>query len=402
MLFQYNAMPSSSLEPSHRMVVSKDVVVADGNDDKWQRRRRCNEDTTTTQNNNNVLNLMMICCEENQPYGPPVDTANMFLELLCAAYEQHLRGGCATSREVLAAGGVNNDIPSKDYTNLTSIRITIYHAQTNDYPTTQEEWNSYNGIIIPGSLSAAYDTHIEWIHKLQSIIQTEIVAKQRKCLGVCFGHQCFAHSFELMNGKEDSDISTNDSGSKQQRRGSASKCTIGNLAGRKSFKLTKEGKFLLGSSSTISNKDCIDMLFTRGDMVESLPSVAVSLCGTDDSRTLPNEACAYFASQEEVYKFQHQIEQKDEKKLSVVDKSNSRSSEVALPYAITFQAHPEYMTSTGYNTNYVNTVKAMKDRGSITAEQEEDAIDDAKLKYEVLERDCLDAIVSTAVILRWF
>ena len=138
-------MPSS-LEPSHRIVVSKDVIVSD---DKLCRRRRCNEDTTTTtqsNSNNNVLNLMMICCEENQPYGPPAATANMFLELLCTAYEQWCHGICR-GKEVAAADG------SIDYhsTNLTSIRITIYHAQTNDYPTTQEEWDSYNGIIIPGS-----------------------------------------------------------------------------------------------------------------------------------------------------------------------------------------------------------------------------------------------------------
>ena len=395
-------MPSS-LEP-HRIVVSKDVVVVDGDDKRW----RCNEDTTTTttQTNNNVLNLMMICCEENEPYGPPVDTATMFLELLCTAYEQYLRDGGATSREVSVA--VNNDTTScKDShsTNLTSIRITIYHAQTNDYPTTQEEWDSYNGIIIPGSLSAAYDTHIEWIHKLQTIVQTEIVAKQRKCLGVCFGHQCFAHSFELIDGKEDSDTTRNDSSSKQARRGSASKCIIGNVAGRKSFKLTNEGKYIFGNSrslTTTSNKDCIDMLFTRGDMVESLPTVAVSLCGTNDNSTLPNEACAYFTNEDEVYKFQQQIEQQDEKKSSIVETSNSNGDEVVLPYAITFQAHPEYMTSTGYNTNYVNTVKAMKERGSITTEQEEDAINDAKLHYEMLEHDCLNAIVSVGMILGWF
>lgn len=287
---------------------------------------------------------------------------------------------------------------------ITSIRITIYHAQTNDYPITQEEWDSYNGIIIPGSLSAAYDTHIEWIHKLQTIIQSEIVAKQRKCLGICFGHQCFAHSFELIDGKSNNTTRNDSSSSKQARRGSASKCTIGNIAGRKSFKLTNEGKFLLRSSrssTTSSNKDCIDMLFTRGDMVESLPSVAVSLCGSDDNRTLPNEACAYFSNEDDVHMFQQQIKQQDEKELSaVVDKGSG--DEVVLPYAITFQAHPEYMTSTGYKINYVNTVKAMKDRGSITTEQQEEAITDAKLHYEMLERDCLDAIVSTGVILGWF
>jgi len=47
-----------------------------------------------------------------------------------------------------------------------TIRITIYHAQSNDYPLTSSEWSSYDGILIPGSLSAsaAYDnTSVEWI-----------------------------------------------------------------------------------------------------------------------------------------------------------------------------------------------------------------------------------------------
>ena len=135
-------------------------------------------------------------------------------------------------------------------------------------------------------------------------------------------------------------------------------------------------------------------------MVESLPSVAVSLCGSDDNSTLPNEACAYFASQVEVYKFQQQIKQ--QKKSSIVETSSGSDDEVVLPYAITFQAHPEYMTPTGYKINYVKTVKSMRERGSITPKQEEDAINDARLHYEKLERDCFDAIVSTAVILGWF
>ena len=83
-------------------------------------------------------------------------------------------------------------------------------------------------------------------------------------------------------------------------------------------------------------------------MVESLPAVAVSLCGSSNNSTLPNEACAYFAKEDEIYKFQQQINQEDEKEVS-----GSSSSEIVLPYSITFQAHPEYMTSTGYKINYV-------------------------------------------------
>ena len=53
-----------------------------------------------------------------------------------------------------------------------TICITEYHAQSiNDYPLTSLEWSSYDGVIIPGSLSAAYDnTNLAWIEKLQSVI----------------------------------------------------------------------------------------------------------------------------------------------------------------------------------------------------------------------------------------
>eukprot|EP00986_Skeletonema_menzelii_P016385 scaffold14411_cov108-Skeletonema_menzelii.AAC.1 len=36
------------------------------------------------------------------------------------------------------------------------------------------------------------------------------------------------------------------------------------------------------------------------------------------------------------------------------------------PYAVTFQAHPEYISPTGFNVNYINTVQAMEDRRYIT------------------------------------
>lgn len=113
-----------------------------------------------------VLNLMIICCEEKAPYGPAEETANMFLELLCAAYEQYQKDNSSVY--------VDNECTAA----RTTIRITIYHAQQMDYPQTSKEWDSYDGIIIPGSLSAAYDTHIEWIQYLMTMIQTEIHANR--------------------------------------------------------------------------------------------------------------------------------------------------------------------------------------------------------------------------------
>ena len=47
-----------------------------------------NSDFDTAGSKSKALNLMMISCEENPPYGPSKDTAMMFLELFCQAYER--------------------------------------------------------------------------------------------------------------------------------------------------------------------------------------------------------------------------------------------------------------------------------------------------------------------------
>eukprot|EP00571_Detonula_confervacea_P008639 CAMPEP_0172319666 /NCGR_PEP_ID=MMETSP1058-20130122/38329_1 /TAXON_ID=83371 /ORGANISM="Detonula confervacea, Strain CCMP 353" /LENGTH=130 /DNA_ID=CAMNT_0013034761 /DNA_START=153 /DNA_END=545 /DNA_ORIENTATION=+ len=129
-------------------------------------------------------------------------------------------------------------------------------------------------------------------------------------------------------------------------------------------------------------------------MVQSLPNVGLSLCGDDD---LPNEACAYFASEEDVLQFQNRVEQQLDS-----DIPDEQLSNVVLPYAITFQAHPEYVTPTGIKVNYVNTVKLMEERGFISRETYQHACEDASRNFGTLTRDCLDATVSTAVVLGWF
>ena len=313
-----------------------------------------------------ALNLMMICCEERAPYGPAADTANMFLELLCAAYERHRIRGSVAEEE---SGGGGNGAKEFDYT----IGITLYHAQSMDYPKTPQEWDGYDGIIIPGSFSAAYDTHVEWIRCLLKVIQKDIHDKQRKALGVCFGHQVFAHSFGFAcDGHEGTDgqISSNDNGENDQQQstslhegGRATKCSGGPIVGRKSFKLTAEGKFLLRGSPYVrrdqtgdqlsqpASKDCLDMLYTRGDMVKSLPSVAVALCGNGD---FPNEVCAYFATKEDALQFRKSVDQGhhfDSPASGTYVTSAKQfpgcNDDMSLPYAITFQAHPEYMSPHG-------------------------------------------------------
>jgi len=182
------------------------------------------------------LNLMMICCEENEPYGPALDTATMFLELLCASYERyhhhHHRehdddhiddenDASSNYSEQRSKGVVVDEDEDKDEDEdgaggdakrlpLRRIQITVYHAQKMDYPQSDDEWDGYDGIIIPGSLSAAYDTHIGWIRRLLNVIRTEIHDKRRKTMGVCFGHQCLAHSFRHSSSSSSSSSSADD------------------------------------------------------------------------------------------------------------------------------------------------------------------------------------------------
>ncbi|KAL3790638.1 hypothetical protein ACHAW5_004205 [Stephanodiscus triporus] len=331
----------------------------------------------------------------------------MFVELLCASYERY--------RENIDDAASESE-PPKGGMALRKIRITVYHAQKMDYPQTSQEWDGFDGIIIPGSLSAAYDTHIEWIHRLLSVIQTEIHEKRRKTLGVCFGHQCFAHSFR--SSAKDSDHSTseeNDDSESNERGdgggGLATECCIGPMAGRRAFRLTAEGKFLLGGTTTVTSrrehqvslrndlaknnylsspKEYLEMLYTR---------VGISLCGDDN---LPNEACAYFASEEDAMCFRNCVAQDTDMDSSASACLKCSKASWPQPYAITYQAHPEFMSDTGYKVNFINTVSAMEKRGSIHHETSRQACEDADSNYNVLLENCLNATISTGVTLGWF
>ncbi|KAL3811296.1 hypothetical protein ACHAXA_007158 [Cyclostephanos tholiformis] len=373
-----------------------------------------------------VLNLMMICCEENEPYGPALDTATMFLELLVASYERY-REGVIDDGDVSTSGRPPRGGAAEDDDHpLRKIQITVYHAQALDYPVTPREWDDYDGIIIPGSLAAAYDTHVEWISRLLTVIQMEIHEKRRKTLAVCFGHQAFAHSFRSSAmGGCDRMICTSEDGERVGGDGGgglATVCSIGPMAGRKAFRLTNEGKFLLGGTSLTTcrgdhrvsmrndqretnerspSRECLEMLYTRGDMVKSIPSVGISLCGDGN---LPNEACAYFASMEDAACFRNHVAQDSAGMEFHASLAGQKSSipPWPMPYAITYQAHPEYMSVTGYKVNYVNTVGAMEKRGSISHDISLCARKDAELNYDMLLENCLQATISTGVILGWF
>jgi GMP synthase-like glutamine amidotransferase len=280
----------------------------------------------------NSLHLMMISCEDSPPYGPSENTANMFLDLLEKAYL------------------TQNRKPSQF-----EITITVYEAKQGDYPSTETEWQSYDGILLPGSFSSAYETEA-WIERLKVVIQSEIHEKCRKTMAVCFGHQVFAHSF-----------SGRDFGG-----GSAVPCPASIQVGPFQFKSNKNCKWL-------SNDQEVDhpftILYTHGDMVQSLPQCAISLGGT---QTVPIQAAVYFSND-----------------------TDSSSSEAAVPYAFTFQGHPEYATDTGLKT-FDNVLHAMEEKGKISSSSVEDTKERVSQMYDIVEEDSIHILNDIATVFRWF
>jgi GMP synthase-like glutamine amidotransferase len=227
------------------------------------------------------------------------------------------------------------------------VTIVIYRVQQLDYPASVEEWDSYDGVLLPGSFSAAYDDAV-WIEKLRQVIVNEVYG--RPTLGICFGHQVFAHSFP---------------------DGEAVKCPAGSQAGRKSFPLTKEG-----SSLFLNRKKNVDLYYTHGDMVQKLPTFAVSLGGTE---TVPIQAAAYFHSELEA------------------------TTGGTRPIAITFQAHPEYASpQLGLYTTLGPILSAMESRGDFTSEEGKKFRQDAIDHYATVERDSIDVIKDVGILLGWF
>mmetsp|Transcript_12493 Transcript_12493/g.19261 ORF Transcript_12493/g.19261 Transcript_12493/m.19261 type:complete len:150 (+) Transcript_12493:93-542(+) len=149
-------------------------------------------------------------------------------------------------------------------------------------------------------------------------------------------------------------------------------------------------------------------------MVQSLPEFAISLGG---NANVPIEACAYFSSKEDKDLFQKQLRQHQQQQQhhsttmsthhhgSDGDDSTTNDSSTTVtvqPYAFTFQAHPEYISPTGFNINYINTVQAMEDRGYITQQVSKEACEDARVNFWKVQEDSLDAMIAVATALGWF
>jgi GMP synthase-like glutamine amidotransferase len=282
--------------------------------------------------------------------------------------------------------------------------MTIYNAIQKQYPTTQTEWDTYHGIIITGSLSAAYDEKkYDWIQCLIDQIQCNIHLYKRKMIGVCFGHQIYAHSFQYCvggAGDDDDDVDVGENEKNDNPNGGlAVKCKKGIQVGVRTF------QSLLWSRprNNFSNEDTsITMLYTHGDMVQSIPNCALSLGGTND---VPIQACAYFSSMSGKESFEKWLVNHNNTNDDGDSNNNDHNdTKVEYPYAFTFQGHPEYASSThndiGFQT-YFNILQYMDDEKKVEHDVLMKAKHDALYQLELIEQNCVDLMYHVMSILDW-
>lgn len=264
------------------------------------------------------LRLALLGCETNEPYGPIHHTGELFMSLFEQASSGNIR-----------------------------IHIDLFNAKEQDYP---DNWDLYDGIVIPGSFSAAYDSN-SWILKLRDFIQKEVVGKQIPTLGICFGHQVLAHSF-------------------------ATGLAISTPSGARGGRYTMETQHSWTSDASHPN-----LYFTHGDMVAKLPETAVCLGGDD---LIPIQAAAYFTTVAEKEAWM-----------------NEGTIKETQPFAVTFQAHPEYATSMerGVERTLCGCLRAQASRGAIANEDE--AIKDSKETFENVRIDSVRLMSTVMTMLGW-
>lgn len=257
------------------------------------------------------LHLGMLGCEDQAPYGPTNHTGTMFLDLLTQAAEQ----------EDLSI----------------SIKITIYRVQQFDYP---DSYAEFDGVLLPGSFSSAYDTD-DWILHLKQVIRRNLWPQCIPTMGVCFGHQILAHALE---------------------GGLASKCPSGTQAGIRSFR-TEPGT---GFGAHGHGEPTLTLLYTHGDAVATLPCMAKSLGGTPE---VPILGAVYYSGDD-------------------------------VPIFCTFQAHPEYASQGPKQPTLRTSLCEMEERGAISNHSL--YIEQVEERWGPVYRDSIHVMASTCKMLKWF
>lgn len=290
------------------------------------------------------LKLLFLGCEAKPPYGPYDHTASLFMDLIAMAISKFEQQKESSQRNTAY-----------------NVSLHVYYVSQGNFPT-KEALEDCNGVILPGSFNSAYDNEA-WIVALKNVIQTELVDNGIPTLGVCFGHQIYAHSFP---------------------EGSVIKCPAGSQAGKRTVQLTNQGKEFLRNTNMLGRLEqfstatstSLDLFYTHGDMVEKLPPHASSLGGNDNA---PIQAAIYYSQKEE---------------------STKESPKVV---AVTFQAHPEYATSLdmGIERTLLSIIEAMKERGDITEEDGERAKKDALQEYKNVQEQSVDAIICACHQMGW-
>ncbi len=314
-----------------------------------------------------------------------------------------------------AASIHSNSNSNNSSTKIVRVRLTIYNAQQKQYPKTKEDWDLYDGIIITGSLSAAYEeSKFDWIKLLMDQIQSNIHKYRRKSIGVCFGHQIYAHSFrrEYVHDEGSGGSSSGNKETVEEKNGSerngnisvgggglAEPCPKGMQVGIRTFHsqgLPIDCGFEVEEGKKKNKKNDITMLYTHGDMVKSIPSCCLSLGGTEN---VPIQACAYFASTKEKDAFRNSISSSSSSSSSSPSFSSTAVKE--KPYAFTFQGHPEYASRDVGLKTYIDILSYLDSEEKLPHDVLEDAKKNALNNFEVVEQDCINLMYAVMSTLGW-
>jgi GMP synthase-like glutamine amidotransferase len=286
----------------------------------------------TTHVSSRSLHLCMLGCEDQPPYGPTTHTARMLLNLL------------------LQAASLDNL--------QIDIKITIYRVQKQLQPhvfDVPDSYDDFDGVLLPGSFSAAYDED-EWISYLkENVIRNVLWEQQIPTMGICFGHQVIAHTLG-----DDS-------------CGQAGPCPLGKQVGWRTFDCNPilpcdSGIDKAGETSPTDRGQPIHLLYTHGDLVVSLPSVAKSLGGTI---AVPILGAVYYGS-----------------------------NDANKPVFCTFQAHPEYASEGPEQPTLSASLELMEKRGCI--ENCSSYMDSVQQNWERIYRDSISVTLATCRLLKWF